>query len=45
MGSGSLLKLAFKKYGKSNFEKTILEIYLDFDKANEAEIRLIKEEK
>ena len=45
MGSGSLLKLAFKKYGKSNFKKTILEIYLDFDKANEAEIRLIKEEK
>lgn len=43
MGSGKALKLAFKKYGKENFEKKILKFYNSPEELNIVEARLVNE--
>lgn len=43
LGSGSLLKKAIAKYGRENFEKTILEICHNYDELNKAERKWIKQ--
>ena len=43
MGSGKILKMAYKKYGISNFKKEIICFCKDEDEYNEKEIYYIKE--
>ena len=44
MGSGKLLKVAIKKYGKSSFEKTILHVFDSEEEMNNKEREIITEE-
>ena len=44
MGSGTLIKLALKKYGKFNFKKEIIAICSSYDEVNKLERDIITEE-
>lgn len=44
MGSGKMLSRAIRKYGKSNFSKTILHVFTDSESMNLKEAELVTEE-
>jgi hypothetical protein len=44
LGSGKLIKISIKKYGKSNFERNILHIFLIKNEALEKELEIVNQE-